>query len=97
MLSFVVFPLHISCEAIASHTVFHSVFYQLAKNTPKIAIFRICYGENGMVKFFETLADNVFRHNYSMMQMKDSNRYAHLFLIEREYFGFNTFESVVVE
>ena len=23
-----------------------------------------------MVKFFETLADNVFRHNYSMMQLK---------------------------
>ena len=34
---------------------------------PKIAIFRICYGENGMVKCLETLADNVFRHNYSMM------------------------------
>jgi hypothetical protein len=32
------------------------------KNTPKIAIFRMCYGENGTVKFFETLADNVFRH-----------------------------------
>ena len=28
---------------------------------------------------------------------EDSNRYAHLFLIEREYFGFNTLESVVVE
>jgi hypothetical protein len=26
----------------------------------------MCYGENGTVKFFETLADNVFRHNYSM-------------------------------
>jgi hypothetical protein len=33
------------------------------KNTPKIAIFRMCYGENGTVKFLETLADNVFRHN----------------------------------
>jgi hypothetical protein len=30
----------------------------------------MCYGENGTVKFFETLADNVFRHNYSMMQIK---------------------------
>jgi hypothetical protein len=39
------------------------------KNTPKIAIFRICYGEKGTVKFFEILADNVFRHNYSMMQI----------------------------
>ena len=39
------------------------------KNTPKIAIFRMCYGENGTVKFFETLTDNVFRHNYSMMQI----------------------------
>jgi hypothetical protein len=29
----------------------------------------MCYGENGMVKFLETLADNVFRHNYSMMQI----------------------------
>jgi hypothetical protein len=28
---------------------------------------------------------------------EDSNRYAHIFLIEREYFGFNTLESVVVE
>jgi len=27
----------------------------------------MCYGENGTVKFLETLADNVFRHNYSMM------------------------------
>jgi hypothetical protein len=36
---------------------------------PKIAIFRMCYGENGTVKFFKTLADNVFRHNYSMMQI----------------------------
>jgi hypothetical protein len=27
----------------------------------------MCYGENGTVKFFDTLADNVFRqHNYSM-------------------------------
>jgi hypothetical protein len=29
--------------------------------------------------------------------LEDSNRYAHLFLIEREYFGFNTIESAVVE
>jgi hypothetical protein len=28
---------------------------------------------------------------------EDSKRYAHLFPIEREYFGFNTLESVVVE
>ena len=28
---------------------------------------------------------------------EDSKRYAHLFLIEREYFGFNTLESVVFE
>jgi hypothetical protein len=27
---------------------------------------------------------------------EDSNRYAHLFLIEREYFGFNTPESIRV-
>jgi hypothetical protein len=26
-----------------------------------------------------------------------SNKYAHLFLVEREYFGFNTLESVIVE
>jgi hypothetical protein len=42
----------------------------------------MCYGENGTVKFFVS---------------EDSNRHAHLFLIEREYFGFNTLESVVVE
>jgi hypothetical protein len=35
--------------------------------------------------------------NAKVLVSKDSNRYAHLFLIEREYFGFNTFESVVVE
>jgi hypothetical protein len=26
-----------------------------------------------------------------------SNRYTHLFLVEREYFGFNTLESAIVE
>jgi hypothetical protein len=35
---------------------------------PQIAIFRMCYGENGTVKLLETLADNVFRHNYSMIK-----------------------------
>jgi hypothetical protein len=30
-----------------------------------------------------------------ILVLEDSNRYAHLFLIEREYFGFNTLESVV--
>jgi hypothetical protein len=39
------------------------------KNTPKIAIFRMSYGENGTVKFLETLADIVFRYNYSIMQI----------------------------
>jgi hypothetical protein len=34
-----------------------------------IAIFRMCYGENGTVNFLETLAENVFRHSYSMMQV----------------------------
>jgi hypothetical protein len=29
-----------------------------------------------------------------ILVLEDSNRYAHLFLIEREYFGFNTLESV---
>ena len=38
-------------------------------NTTKIAIFRMCYRENGTVKFLETLADNVFRHNYSMIHI----------------------------
>jgi hypothetical protein len=75
----------------------------------------MCYGENGTVKFLETLADNVFRHNYSMMQilkklnygkifrlpsstkknvlvLEASNKYTHLFLVEKEYFGFNTLE-----
>jgi hypothetical protein len=44
-------------------------------NTPKIAIFRMCCGENGTVKFLETLADNVFRHNYSMMQILKKNEH----------------------
>ena len=38
--------------------------------TPKIAIFRMCYGENSMVKFLETLPENVFRHNFSMVQIE---------------------------
>jgi len=29
----------------------------------------MCYGENITVKFLETLPDNVFRHNYLMMQI----------------------------
>jgi hypothetical protein len=37
----------------------------------------MCYGENGTVKFFETLADNVFRHNYSMMQIERWENYLH--------------------
>jgi hypothetical protein len=28
---------------------------------------------------------------------EDSNRYTHLFLIEREYFDFNTLDSVIVQ
>ena len=35
----------------------------------------MCYGENGTVKFLETLADNVFRYNYSMMQTKQKLNY----------------------
>ena len=46
------------------HT-FHSV-----KNTPKIAIFRMCYGENATVNFFETLADNVFRQLFHAANLK---------------------------
>jgi hypothetical protein len=30
----------------------------------------MCYAENGTVKFLETLADNVFTNNYSMMEIK---------------------------
>jgi hypothetical protein len=37
---------------------------------PKIVIFRMCYAGNGTVKFLETLADNVFTHNNSMMEIK---------------------------
>ena len=30
----------------------------------------MCFGENGTVQFLETLADNILRHSYSMMQIK---------------------------
>jgi hypothetical protein len=33
-----------------------------------LPLFSMCYGENGRVKFVATLANNVFRHKYSMMQ-----------------------------
>jgi hypothetical protein len=29
----------------------------------------MCYGDNGTVKFLETLTDNAFSHNYSRMQI----------------------------
>jgi hypothetical protein len=32
-----------------------------------------------------------------MLVSESPNRYVHLFLVEREYFGFNTIESVIVE
>jgi hypothetical protein len=53
------------------------------KNTPKIVIFRMCYGENGMVKFLETLADNVFRHNNSMMQIRKKLNYGKMLGLPR--------------
>ena len=33
------------------------------------------YGENDTVKFLEALADNVFRHNYSMMRIEKKLNY----------------------
>jgi hypothetical protein len=32
-----------------------------------------------------------------LLHFEASNRYTHLFLVEREYFGFNTLGSVIVE
>jgi hypothetical protein len=51
----------------------YALIYHLVLKSD-IAIFRMCYGENGTVKFLETLADNVFRHNYSMMQIKKKKK-----------------------
>jgi hypothetical protein len=31
---------------------------------------RMCYGENGTVKFVETVADNVFRHDANLKKIK---------------------------
>ena len=42
---------------------------------PQNCYIMMCYGENGTVKFLETLADNVFRYNYSMMQTKQKLNY----------------------
>jgi hypothetical protein len=54
------------CKAVEIGT---SITISGVNNTSKIAIFsyRMCYGENGMVKFLETLADDVCRHNYSII------------------------------
>jgi transcriptional/translational regulatory protein YebC/TACO1 len=30
----------------------------------------MCYGENGTVKFVETVADNVFRHDANLRKIK---------------------------
>ena len=32
-----------------------------------------------------------------VLVLEASNKYTHLFLVEKEYFGFNTLESVIVE
>jgi hypothetical protein len=45
----------------------------------------MCYGENGTVKFLETLADNVFRHNYSMMQILKKNELWEYFGVTQAY------------
>ena len=52
---------------------------------PKIAIFRMCYGENGTVNVFETLADNVFKHNYSMNQIKKKWNDGNIFRVTQVY------------
>jgi hypothetical protein len=41
-------------------------------NTPKIAMFRMSYGENGTVKFLEALPENVFRHIIPWCKFKKS-------------------------
>jgi hypothetical protein len=43
----------------------------------------MCYAENGTVKFLETLADNVFTHHYSMMQMKKKKNYGNILGLPR--------------
>ena len=37
------------------------------------------------------------RQQVVILVSEASNRYMHIFLVEREYFGFNTLESVIVE
>ena len=45
----------------------------------------MCYGEKGTVKFFETLADNVLKHNYSMMQIKKKMEWWENFRVTQVY------------
>jgi hypothetical protein len=33
----------------------------------------------------------------NVLVLEASNKYTHLFLVEKDYFGFNTLESVIVE
>jgi hypothetical protein len=40
----------------------------------------MCYGENGTVKFFETLADNVFRHTEEEEEEEEPDYIAHYHL-----------------
>jgi hypothetical protein len=42
----------------------------------------MCYGEIGTVKYLATLADNVLRHNYSMMQIKKKKK------TKRKFWGY---------
>jgi hypothetical protein len=43
----------------------------------------MCYGDNGTVKFLETLADNVLSHNYSMMQILKKLNYGKMLGLPR--------------
>jgi hypothetical protein len=53
-------------------------------------------------EIFKTTVVSFWRYSWRQMIIpvlvsEASNRYTHLFLVEREYFGFNILESVIVE
>ena len=66
-----------------------------------MSIYIICQSFKKFHRAVFSLAYPKYSNFWGVFLTPDGNtsfgRYAHLFLIEREYFGFNTLESVVVE
>jgi hypothetical protein len=65
------------------------IFWQSFKKFHR-AIFSIAHPK------YSNFGSNI-RRQMVILVSEASNRYTHLFLVEREYFGFDTLDSVIVQ